>query len=193
MTGKERLQGAADALFAEQGFSAVSVAQILEAAEVQAPTLYHHFGDKEGLFVEWAERAFEELRPHLEAVVCMSDPLEALAAYLHRHFVFAKLDLDRTLRDAETMARPESRERILAAYLRAVFEPLVALLAGAIARGQARDEPVHRLADAFLSGGLALRPHLGAEDSATIAGWWAGVFYHGIAKRTIGRPGDLLK
>jgi AcrR family transcriptional regulator len=40
---------AAATLFAERGFDAVSVREIVEAAGVTKPALYYHFGSKEGL------------------------------------------------------------------------------------------------------------------------------------------------
>ena len=45
---------AAGKLFGTTGLSEVTVAQILDQSGVKAPTLYHHFGGKEGLYVAWA-------------------------------------------------------------------------------------------------------------------------------------------
>jgi AcrR family transcriptional regulator len=41
---------AAAALFAESGYDGVTTRQILERAGVEAPSLYHHFGSKLGLY-----------------------------------------------------------------------------------------------------------------------------------------------
>ncbi|HEY8518223.1 MAG TPA: helix-turn-helix domain-containing protein [Candidatus Binatia bacterium] len=41
---------AAASLFAELGYDAVTTRQILERAGVEAPSLYHHFGSKLGLY-----------------------------------------------------------------------------------------------------------------------------------------------
>jgi TetR/AcrR family transcriptional regulator len=38
-------------LFASKGYAATSVRDIVSAAGVTAPSLYHHFGNKEGLFL----------------------------------------------------------------------------------------------------------------------------------------------
>lgn len=48
--GRESLLAAATALFAELGYDAVTTRQILERAGVEAPSLYHHFGSKLGLY-----------------------------------------------------------------------------------------------------------------------------------------------
>ena len=49
--GRERLLQAAMHLFASKGYAAASVRDIVNAAGVTAPSLYHHFGNKEGLFL----------------------------------------------------------------------------------------------------------------------------------------------
>lgn len=49
--GRERLIEAAMRLFASKGYAATSVRDIVSAAGVTAPSLYHHFGNKEGLFL----------------------------------------------------------------------------------------------------------------------------------------------
>ncbi|MBM4244557.1 MAG: TetR/AcrR family transcriptional regulator [Deltaproteobacteria bacterium] len=48
--GRESLLEAATSLFAEHGYDAVTTRQILERAGVEAPSLYHHFDSKLGLY-----------------------------------------------------------------------------------------------------------------------------------------------
>ncbi len=58
---KIRLLRAAAELLANSEGSAVSTRQITKlAGGVTAPTLYHHFGDKEGLFDAVVSAGFEE-------------------------------------------------------------------------------------------------------------------------------------
>jgi TetR/AcrR family transcriptional regulator len=52
MDTKLKLLKLATQLFANQGYDAVGVKQIVDAAGVTKPTLYHHFGNKEGLLSE---------------------------------------------------------------------------------------------------------------------------------------------
>lgn len=49
--GRERLLRAAVRQFASRGYHATSVRDVVRAAGVTAPSLYHHFGNKEGLFL----------------------------------------------------------------------------------------------------------------------------------------------
>jgi AcrR family transcriptional regulator len=53
---RDRLLDAALRLFARKGFESASVRELAEAAAVTRPTLYYHFGSKEGLYLEMVER-----------------------------------------------------------------------------------------------------------------------------------------
>lgn len=66
MDTKERLLDEALALFARRGVDAVGIQEIVEAAEVTKPTLYHHFGSKEGLVKALADRGFARLHRALD-------------------------------------------------------------------------------------------------------------------------------
>jgi AcrR family transcriptional regulator len=83
-------------LFASRGYDATSVREIVEAAGVTKPTLYYHFGSKEGLAqalltVPMADLA-SRLRKCLDA---SSDPVANLSAQLEAHFDFFREDPDR--------------------------------------------------------------------------------------------------
>ena len=57
---RERLLQEAERLFMAHGFAAVSTREICTAAGVKQPSLYHHFGSKEALYLavvqRWSER-----------------------------------------------------------------------------------------------------------------------------------------
>lgn len=52
---RELLMQTAERLFAERGFAATSVRDIVGEADVSAPSLYHFFGSKENLVIELIE------------------------------------------------------------------------------------------------------------------------------------------
>ncbi len=56
--GRARLIDAARELFGAQGYGSTTVADLVTAAGVNPPTLYHHFDGKAGLFVAAAEEAY---------------------------------------------------------------------------------------------------------------------------------------
>jgi TetR/AcrR family transcriptional regulator, transcriptional repressor for nem operon len=79
---RERLIDAAIVLFWRQGFSAVSVDQICEAASVRKGSFYHFFESKEVLALEALETHWERRRPMLDALFSPSlPPLDRLEKY----------------------------------------------------------------------------------------------------------------
>ncbi|TFV64712.1 TetR/AcrR family transcriptional regulator [Geodermatophilus sp. DF01-2] len=72
----------AQALFAERGFEAVTIADIAATADVAVQTVFNHFPTKEDLFFDghtpWVEGAAESVSSRGPGVA----PLEALHAYL---------------------------------------------------------------------------------------------------------------
>ncbi len=182
--GKERLLEAARAAFASEAYGQVGIAQILEGARVQAPTLYHHYGDKEGLYLEWAcsELATVEklLASSSESAIDASSSLREFAIVLSQQLTF---DLRQLLRDAERLQRPESRERVTAAYLQAVYNPLYVIIVRGISRGEIRPEPIGLLAETFIAGSLALGKHgwRSSESSSEGSTWWTRIFLQGCS------------
>ncbi len=61
---RERLLETATELFAEKGYAATSVREIVERAGVSKPVLYYYFNSKEGLFyaiLEWAAEVQQDI------------------------------------------------------------------------------------------------------------------------------------
>jgi len=67
-TVRERLLIAAAKVFAQKGYTAASVDEIVAAASVTKPVLYYWFRSKEGLFLELMGDAFARVTAALEAV-----------------------------------------------------------------------------------------------------------------------------
>ncbi|MGB3444734.1 MAG: TetR/AcrR family transcriptional regulator [Actinophytocola sp.] len=81
---RDRLLTAADELLTES--PDVSTRAICERAGVQAPTLYHHFGNKQGLLAAMVEDRFTT---HMRAAPSLdSDPVAALRESWHHHVRF---------------------------------------------------------------------------------------------------------
>lgn len=85
-TTRERLLTAAAALLAESSDREVSTRAICDLAGVQAPTLYHHFGNKQGLLDAVVADRFTT---HMLAVPGLDgDPVTALRASWDHHVRF---------------------------------------------------------------------------------------------------------
>jgi len=68
MDTKDRLLDEALTLFARRGVDAVGVQEVVDAAGVTKPSLYHHFGSKEGLVTALVDRGFSELNGALDGL-----------------------------------------------------------------------------------------------------------------------------
>jgi len=174
---------AAIELFRDSAYREISVKDITSKSKVAAPSLYHHFGDKEGLYVAWAEDALGRLGQSIASELgSITNTRDQLAAICRAILMNTNLNLMVVLRDAKMMARTESQERIMHAYLAAVFEPLVGVLVRGVEKGKLRQEPIARMANAFLLGAISMGPAFSMETATVEESsiWWAKRFINGF-------------
>ncbi|WP_141584221.1 TetR/AcrR family transcriptional regulator [Actinomadura sp. WMMA1423] len=86
---RDRILRAAARLLMEAGGEPVSTRAVCTAAGVGAPTLYHHFGDKRGLFDAVAAHGFEEYLAGKRAQGSTGDPVEDLRRGWDLHIEYA--------------------------------------------------------------------------------------------------------
>src|SRR5215210_6661687 len=83
-------------LFAARGYDATPVRAIVEAAGVTKPTLYYHFGSKEGLAQALLTVPMTRLAATQRATLEEAgDPVSQLAEMVEAHFAFCREDPDR--------------------------------------------------------------------------------------------------
>jgi AcrR family transcriptional regulator len=85
---RERILQAAARLLAESGGAPVSTRAVCAAAGVGAPTLYHHFGDKDGLLDAVVSYGFERYLAEKRARPASVDPVEDLRLGWDAHVEF---------------------------------------------------------------------------------------------------------
>lgn len=85
---KARLLKVAAELLANSNGKPVSTRQITDLAGVTAPTLYHHFGDKEGLFNAVIDSGFEEFVAGEKNFVPTGIPLQDVRQIWDNHLGF---------------------------------------------------------------------------------------------------------
>ena len=105
---KVRLLKAAAGLLANSAGGPVSTRQITELAGVTAPTLYHHFGDKEGLFNAVIDAGFEDYVAGEHNFVPSGQPLQDVRQIWDNHLKFG-LDNPQLYSVMFGNIRPESR------------------------------------------------------------------------------------
>ncbi|MGH2559724.1 MAG: TetR/AcrR family transcriptional regulator [Thermomicrobiales bacterium] len=74
--GRTRILRAARTLFLDRGFAEVSMQQIAGDAAITKATLYHHFRDKEALFIEVVRREHVRVAHQLEELIAGATSLE---------------------------------------------------------------------------------------------------------------------
>lgn len=85
---RQRILEATAELLQRSPVEPVSTRAICEAAGVSAPTLYHHFGDKEGLYDAVVTYGFESYLATKHALVATSDPVADLRHAWDAHVEF---------------------------------------------------------------------------------------------------------
>ncbi|SIO57368.1 transcriptional regulator, TetR family [Rhodovulum sp. ES.010] len=141
-----RLRKAAQRLFAQQGYAAVSMRQIAAEVGVQAGALYNYIPDKQGLLFDLMESHLEELLAAWSVEPRGDGPLAALEAFTRFHIRF---HLDRP--DAVFIAYMELRnlERGNFAVIEALRKRYETELEDILKAGKAAG--VFRLADSKLA------------------------------------------
>jgi AcrR family transcriptional regulator len=75
---RSALVSAARKLFGAKGYAATSLEEIVSEAGVTKGALYHHFSDKETLFLSVAEAAKHDIARQLSGLFLDADPFDAL-------------------------------------------------------------------------------------------------------------------
>ena len=160
----EQTLSVARSLFAERGYSAVTMDEVAAAVGVTKPLLYNYFGNKEGLYTACMERAGDALSATIAAsVASTSTPEEAMRAGGHAFFAF--LDSERAawavLFD-ETLPRAGEIAERVAAYRGQILDLVTASIMGQV---PPRMRPAAKVEVEALSVAL-----LGAAEA--LAHWW---------------------
>lgn len=156
--GKARLLGAASDLFPLGGYQGVSVSSVLQASGLKAPSLYHHFGDKEGLYAAWAVHALNDVRERVQGIESEnrspSERLERIAEELLRGASFDVLQFQRDLR---LLRKDWTREAVTKAVHEALYDPVRSVLSEVVESGSPA-ERLDRLTRLFVHEVMCLHP-----------------------------------
>ena len=112
--GRNRILLEARPLFVARGFNAVSMQQIADAAGVNKATLYHHFRDKEELFLEVVRQEIERATISMQAVLRVDGSFrERLLALTSSLFATTQLDYFRLIADLHEYVAEPRRVQLL--------------------------------------------------------------------------------
>lgn len=136
---RERVLDAAEKLFAERGYRAVTLKDIATAIGIRHASLYHHVpGGKQELFIEVTERNLARHREGIAAAIAESPQniraqLKAVADWL---IAQPPMDLIRMVNSDMPAIDPQQAWRLSEMASEAMIEPLHELLRQAQARGE---------------------------------------------------------
>jgi AcrR family transcriptional regulator len=131
---------AAARLFQTTGLSEVTVAQILDHSGVKAPTLYHHFGGKEGLYVAWASQSLDVVEAEFRALNSSAPTLRQFLLDACQILLSSRsMDFLQVMRDRKWLSDPESLEQINEALKNAAFAPIATAIEANTPSKDARD------------------------------------------------------
>jgi AcrR family transcriptional regulator len=148
---RQRILRVAIAEFAANGYSGARVQAICRAAHANPRMLYHHFGDKDGLYLSVLEEVLGDLREkelEIAASHQESEPLEGLMQlfdFIDRHFGEHPEFIQ--LLSGENLLRGRFLRRSDKAAI--ITSPLIDLIAGLLRRGERQGvirrgiEPLH--------------------------------------------------
>jgi AcrR family transcriptional regulator len=114
-------------LFAQSGYAGVSMREIANVVGIRAASLYHHFPDKQTLYLQAMARAFEDkAQGFAEALTVTGTPEKRLAGFVQIFTSLMSKDPEfRALLQRELLDGDETRLKLLA---REVFrEPFIAM------------------------------------------------------------------
>ncbi|MEX2442396.1 MAG: TetR/AcrR family transcriptional regulator [Alkalispirochaeta sp.] len=152
--GYEGILDAAEDLFRERGFQAVTLTDVAREVGIRKPSLYYHFPEgKEQLFVAVQERMFQRIGDQLQEVVEGAPP--SLEARL-RHaagwfFQRPPLFLLAMIHHDMPALREENRKSLTAMSYGVIMRPLVEAVQTAIDSGEIREVNPHVVAGGFIS------------------------------------------
>jgi len=124
---KTRILDLAIPLFAQSGYAGVSMRDIANVVGIKAASLYHHFPDKQTLYLQAMARAFEDkAQGFAEALTVTGTPKKRLAGFVQIFTTLMSKDPEfRALLQRELLDGDEARLKLLASE---VFrEPFIAM------------------------------------------------------------------
>lgn len=149
-----RLVATARRAFSEQGFSAVSLDALAEAAGVTRGALHHHFGNKAGLFEAVLREVDGELAAAMQAEYdATADPWQGFRRCFHV-YLEAALAPDRRrilFQDAPAVLGMRAMDILMESGFGAMVEDLAALIAAGRIRGDDPEALGHMLNGATLN------------------------------------------
>lgn len=128
----EKILSTARRLFVQQGYTATSMRQVAEAAEIGKATIYHHFPDKQSILTALLRHNLNRMEAVFQRVRAENDPRRRIqvAAEASIDFLYESADILQIAR----REIPGGRDQMQTGFTN-FFQEYMGLLAEAIQRG----------------------------------------------------------
>ncbi|OAS14815.1 TetR/AcrR family transcriptional regulator [Paenibacillus oryzisoli] len=184
---KKKIAEAAGQLFAQKGYAATSIGDIVAATGKSKGNIYYHFGSKEGLFLhlldEWERGWKDTWSEKLPSLITISDKLSGLAQIMVN-------DLNHPLTQAmnEFFSSEWDRSEVQASVTNYYTDHIAfnqEMIQSAMANGELAEDDTRMLAiilEAMMQGLYHMSPHIGTEKSLDLYRKAVTVFLQGTVK-----------
>jgi AcrR family transcriptional regulator len=179
----------AQQLFMQSGYRAVSTRQLADACGLTQPALYHHFADKQAIFLAMAQDELARMHVALDRIVHRNEPpqerMQRVAMFL---LSTTHQGLNQMLHDIEHELAPELRAELEVGFLQGIVAPIASVLEDGQRQGVVRG-PLQGGADprtvtflfmSMISQTVSSRYGVGA-DPTRAAEMITQLLFHGIA------------
>lgn len=173
-------------LFLDRGYAAVSMQQIADAVGVNKATLYHHFRDKDDLFLAVIDREMTWAAEQIAAAVARGTTIREQLEHVARTFLeMSRRDFRVLFHSLKVEVEPERREAFFAER-DFWWDQLTPMFRGAMERGEIQPAEPELYIELFLSmthsqapGSIRTRPILPPDVAAPVV---TNIFLSGIAR-----------
>ncbi|GAB4440869.1 MAG: TetR/AcrR family transcriptional regulator [Chloroflexi bacterium OHK40] len=131
-----KIVDAASHLFLQRGYKAVSITDIIRAAEITKPTLYYYFSDKEELFAQMGLRVLASMGAQLRAAMSIpGDTITRLQAVASAMLADSNADMRMMRHEMFEHMGPANRDRLARAFYLHLYRPVLELMEEGMATG----------------------------------------------------------
>jgi len=131
----------AQQLFMEHGYRAVSTRQIADRCGLTQPALYHHFSDKQDLYVAVMKESLSEAQAALERIVRRNDSVQERLKRSARYLLSnTERDHAMMMHDIQQELSTESRGVLNEAFQAGIIAPIRSLFEEGIQQGTLLDQ-----------------------------------------------------
>lgn len=178
----ERILTTAWELFQRKGYKGVTMDEICARCNLTKPTLYYHFGDKEGLFVAVFQRQLRLFHDVLQQPGTLEERLTHMAVAVLNNFQTQYTVL---LHDREHIQKPENQQAVRDAFRGYLFNPLCSLMQSGLDIGVLRGRDAEMLTLMFLGiiNNFINRSAAAGLDTNALASELTDLFLEGASKK----------